>query len=122
MYNLDQKIEEYTEELFVDLGLTQIPEDEKAEVFARMREQFHKVILATLSGAVSPHDLSAIEHAMEQENYDELSKIIKRYPQFKNELEEKIQKEFDQIKFAIIEEQKHDRNEAGATPGGAAGQ
>lgn len=117
MYSLDQKIEEYTEEAFADLGLASLSEEKKADIFARIQEQFQKAILTTLRGAIRPEDLAAIEGALEQENFEALTAALKRHPQFREELEKKIQKEFDQIKLTIAEEQKNGQDEPGGLSG-----
>lgn len=113
-YDLDKKLDEYSEELFVDLGLTGLPEEQKADIYARLEERLHHVILNTLTPALSGAEVSKLKLALEQEDYRGLSKILKKHPQFKTELEEKIQKEFDQLKLTLAEEQKH----AGEKPGG----
>ncbi len=106
-YDLDKKLDEYSEELFVDLGLTALPEEEKADIYARLEERLHHVILNTLTPTLSSAEFAKINLALEQEDYRGLSKILKKHPQFKVLLEEKIQKEFDQLKLTVAQEQKH---------------
>ncbi len=106
--NLDKKIDEYSEQLFADLGLTNLPEEGKADIYARVQEHLHKSIQETLKSVLrSPHELVRIGAALEQENYKELSRILKKYPQYKTKLEEEVEKEFQNLKAIITEEQKY---------------
>ena len=118
MYDFDRRIDEYTEELFVDLGVTSLPEEKKAEIFARVQEHLRKVILEVSAQVLSHKELAKIKQGLEQENYHEVGKILKRRGQFKSELEDKIDSEFNQLKLKIIEEQKDVGNTRGNSPAG----
>ena len=109
MYHLGEIIDEYTEELFVDLGLTTLPEEKKADLFARIEEHLHKVILDTLAPILGKKYLREIEDALEQENYQALGKIMKRFPLYQDLLEDKIEEEFKKLKKTIIREHLHAR-------------
>ena len=106
MYDFDKKIDGNTEELFLDLGLSTLPEEKKAEIFARVQEHIHKVILAVFVKVLSPKELARIKQALEQENYHGVGRILRKYGQFKAEFEDKIDNEFNQLKQTITEEQK----------------
>jgi len=107
MYDFEKKIDASTEELFLDLGLSGLPEEKKAEIFARVQDHIHKVILEVFGKALKSRELARIKQALEQENYHGVSRILKKHGQLKNDLEDKIDKEFDQLKQTITEEQKH---------------
>ena len=47
-YDLEQKIEDYSGELFADLGLATLTEDDKADLYARVQEHLHQVIVEIL--------------------------------------------------------------------------
>ncbi len=104
---LDKKIDEYSEQLFVDLGLTNLPEDQKADIYARVQEHLHKSIQETLRPVLNDARMGLVNAALEQENYKELRRILKKYPQYKTKLEEEVEKEFQNLKSIIAEEQKH---------------
>lgn len=110
MYNLDKKIDEYSEELFTDLGLTALPEEAKADIYARVQEHLHRVIIDTLSPLVRPADAGRIKSVLDHEDYHALDRVLKRYPQFKDEVETKIDQEFTNLKQIITEEQQHAGN------------
>ena len=102
--------------MFVDLGLTSLPEEQKAEIFARVQDHIRKVIMEVFAKVLSQKESARMKQALEQENYHGVGRILKKYGQFKNELEDKIDKEFDQLKQTITEEQKH-----AGTPGNSYG-
>ena len=110
MHNLDKKIDEYSEELFSDLGLTGLPEEAKADIYARVQEHLHRVIVDTLSPLVGPSDAGRIKSALDHEDYHALDAVATRYPQFRDELQAKIDQEFANLKQTISEEQKHAGN------------
>jgi|SRR3989338_7381526 len=107
MKNFDKKIEEYSEELFVDLGLSALSEEKKADIYARLQEHFHKTILNTVAGKVKSGDLEKIQKALDQEDYEALADILRKYAQFQNALDEKIEQEYNGLKLIIAEEQKN---------------
>ena len=113
--HLDKKIDEYSDELFLDLGLVSLPEEQKADIYARLQDHLHRVILQTLSKVLSAAEIERIKTTLEQEDYKSLSKIFKKYPQFLKELGSKVQEEFDRLKVIIREEQKHAREPSGAS-------
>lgn len=109
MYNLDKKIDEYSEELFTDLGLTALPEEAKADIYARVQDHLHRVIIDTLSPLVRPADAGRIKIALGHEDYRALDIVVRRYPQFKDEVQTKIDQKFVNLKQIIAEEQQHAR-------------
>lgn len=104
---MDKKIEEFSEELFTDLGLSALPEEQKADIYARLQQHLHKVITMILSKVLSQSELEQLYKALEQENYRYLRKVIKKYPQLSAPLEEKIRQEFDNLKSLINKEQSY---------------
>lgn len=108
---LDKKIDEFGDELFVDLGLTALPEERRAEIYARLEDHLHQVIIAHLSKILDKRTLRAIENALEQEDYRQLKRILKKYPQHASALEDKVNLEFDRLKLTIAKEQKNAERE-----------
>ena len=106
-YNLEKQVDEYSEELFLDLGLAAVPEEEKAEIYARLQEHLHKVILDTLRPALKRQDTAGLERALEEENYHRLDKILKRHPGNKELLEKNLDRAFQNLKLIMTEEQKN---------------
>ncbi|MDP3740885.1 MAG: hypothetical protein Q8R08_00990 [bacterium] len=104
---LDKKIDEYSDELFLDLGLVNLPEDQKAEIYARLQDHLHNVILQSLAKVISHVELGEIRQVIDQEDYPRLSMLLKNYPQHTVDLKERIQEEFDRLKLIIAEEQKN---------------
>lgn len=104
---LDKKIDQYSDELYTDLGLMDWPEEQKAEIYARIEDHLHKVILETLGKVLKAKETRAIRSVLEQEDYARLAGILKHYPQHAAALEQKVQEEFDRLKITITEEQKH---------------
>lgn len=107
MKNLDKKIEEYSEELFADLGLMALPEEKKADIYARLQEHFHKAILNAAVGKLSDKDLKTTQTALEQEDYAVLAECLRKYTGLQTELEDKIEQEYNALKLIIAEEQKN---------------
>lgn len=107
MVDLGKKIDEYSEEVFVDLGLTALPEERKAEIFARLQDHLHQAILKELNPLIRSSDLANISAALEEENYQTVDRILKRYPLYKQRLESKIEREFQKLKSILGEEQLH---------------
>ena len=108
---LDKKIDQYSDELYVDLGLIDLPEDKKAEIYARLQDHLHRVILDTLSKVLHTKRIKEIEALMEQEDYGKLAKVLRKYPQHAEQLEQKVQDEFDKLRVTILEEQQHAKAE-----------
>lgn len=104
---LGRKIDEFSDELFVDLGLVSLPEEKKAEIYARLQDHLHSVILGSLAKVLSQIQLSEIQAAVDQEDYRRLNKLLKKYPQHLAGLEAKVQQEFDKLKLTIAKEQKN---------------
>lgn len=109
MYDLEKKIDDYTDTLFIDLGLTNLPEENKADIFARVQDHLHKALLETLAPVIRAQELARISDALEQENYQLLSKILEHYPQYKDKIENKIESEMQSLKLIITEEQKNEQ-------------
>jgi len=109
-YDLEKKIEDFSEEIFTDLGLATLSEDDKADVYARVQDSLHKVILAELRPLLPKEALSEIRLAIEQEDYYALDSILDQYPQFKETLDDKIDEDLENLKSTISEEQSHAGN------------
>ena len=107
MLDFAKKINEYSEELFADLGMAALPEEKKADIYARVQDHIHVVILNVLREIVEPYKLFKIRQAMDEENYVELQKVLDKHPEAKNNLEEKIDSEFSKLKLIVAEEQKN---------------
>lgn len=104
---LGEKIDQYSDELFADLGLATLSEEEKADIFARLEEHLHKVILEMIASVATAHELAKIEQALDGENYREVGRLLEQFKELKNKLEQKIEQEFQILKLTIAEEQKH---------------
>jgi|SRR3990167_9979769 len=104
---LNEKIDEYSEGLFVDLGLSDLPEDRKAEIYARVQDHLHQVMFSMLAPHIGPAEISDLRLAVEAEDYDKLEKILNRHPQYRAELETTMEQEFNNLKNVIAEEQKN---------------
>lgn len=111
-YDLEKKIEEYSEEVFVDLGLATLSEDVKADLYARVQEHLHKVIISVLEPLIAPEELAKVQQALDQEDYHAVNTSLARYPQYKEALETKIDEEFNKLKLTMTEEQKNAGNSA----------
>ena len=106
-YDLEKKIDEYSSELFADLGLASLPEDDKADLFARLEDHLHRVILAVLGPVLNQDEFLKIKQGIDHEDYHALDEVLSANPQYKNELEAKIDVEFNKLKLTITEEQKN---------------
>ena len=109
MYQLDKKIDEYSESLFTDLGLSNLKEEEKADIYARVQEHIHSIMFQTLTPVISAKDITSIREHIAQENYRKLEEVLHRYPKAHEQLEKKIQDEYNNLKTIISEELKHGR-------------
>lgn len=120
--NVAQKIEEFTEELFVDLGLTMLPEEKKADIFARVEEHFRRAIIGSLRALSPGTDLSRLERALAEERTELLDRALRKYPQHRQAVENKIEEELQKLKLIIAEEQKNGQAvSSGEAARGAAG-
>lgn len=109
MKDLDQKISGYSEELFLDLGLTRASEDEKADMYARIQDHMHEFIMKNLVHVFSTDDIEQINMSLEQEDYETLAHILDTKPVFKQSLEVRLDEEFASLKNIITEEQKNNQ-------------
>ena len=109
MYKLDKKIDEYSESLFTDLGLATLSEDEKADIYARVQDHLHSLMFQTLSPVIPVKDMNALRQRVIEEDYRKLENVLARYPDVKEELEEKIEEEYNNLKSIISEEHEHGR-------------
>jgi len=110
-YDLEQKIEDYSEELFNDLGVATLTEDDKADLYARVQEHLHKVIVEILRPFLPAGEIAKIKQSVDQEDYHALDQVLSAHPQYKDTMEAKIDEEFEKLKLTIAEEQRN----AGAT-------
>ncbi|OGE76935.1 MAG: hypothetical protein A3C85_01345 [Candidatus Doudnabacteria bacterium RIFCSPHIGHO2_02_FULL_48_21] len=108
-YDLEQKIEDYSEELFIDLGLATLTEETKADLFARVQNHLHQVIAEIVKQYLPAPDVTKINQALSEEDYRALDVVLKNYPQYKEQLETKIDEEFAKLKQTISEEQTNAR-------------
>ncbi|OGE79215.1 MAG: hypothetical protein A2751_04450 [Candidatus Doudnabacteria bacterium RIFCSPHIGHO2_01_FULL_46_14] len=106
-YDLEQKIEDYSEELFSDLGLASLSEDDKADLFARVQEHLHQVIVEVLRPLLPAPEITKMKQSLNQEDYHALDLVLAAYPQHKEAMEAKIDEEFEKLKLTIAEEQKN---------------
>ena len=109
-YDLEKTIEDFSEEIFADLGLASLTEDDKADVYARVQARLHHVILRELAQVAPSDSMGKIRGAMEQEDYHALDALLEQYPQYQETLQAKIDEELAKLKFTISEEQKHAGN------------
>ena len=107
MYDLEQKIEDYSRELFVDLGVSNLSEDQKADLYARVQEHFHKVMVEAFSRILNPKELDRLIESLDQEDYEFLKNILQRHPEITPNVEDKIEQEFGRLKMAITKEQEN---------------
>lgn len=114
-YDLSKKIDEYSEELYFDLGLTGLAEEQKADLYARIQDHLHAVILEAAIEVLRPRELQDLRSGFEQEDYRGLGRILKNHPEFAKDFDEKIKEELGKLKLTIAEEQKHAAGE-GAPP------
>lgn len=106
MYDLAKKMDEYSDELFLDLGLITSPEEQKADIYARLQDHLHSVVLASFKKVLNRKEMTKLRTALEQEDYRRLNEILKLHPKQQAELEQKIQSEYDRLKLIISKEQK----------------
>lgn len=118
MEHLDAIIEEYSEELFADLGLVALPEEKKAEIYARLEDHLHKLILDTLTPLISADEIAQVKLSLEEEDHHRLEKIFKRFPQHRANLEQKIREELRNLTLIISEELENDNREQISNAGG----
>lgn len=107
MYDLDRKINDYSEELFLDLGLVSLSEEKKADIYARVKDHLHQFLLSNLGSVFSPAEVESIHAALEQEDYEALDLVLKTQENFKRDLEQEIDQEFKTLKLTIVEEQRN---------------
>lgn len=107
MYDLGKEIDEYSEELFADLGPVPLPEEKKADIYARLKERLHRVIANTFEPVLKAEEFNRIHQALDQEDYRSLARILKRYSQFISALKGRVESEFKNLKLTIAEEQKN---------------
>ena len=109
MYQLDKKVDEYSESLFTDLGLSNLQEEEKADIYARVQEHIHSIMFETLTPIISAKAIASIREDIAEENYRNLEEVLHRYPKAREHLEKRIQTGYNNLKNIISEELKHGR-------------
>lgn len=109
--NLAEKIDNYTDELYADLGLVEMTDEQKAHVFARVEEHLYQAISSGLS-YVESKDKKELQVALEQQNYSAAMEVVARYPASAHLVEKAVDRELKKIKFLIIEEQNNARETA----------
>ena len=115
--NVAQKVEEFTEELFVDLGLAALPEEKKADIFARVEEHFRQAIIGSLRELTPRADVSRLERALSEERTEALDRLLSKYPQHRQAVENKIEEELQKLKLIIAEEQNDGQGDPPRDPG-----
>ena len=108
-YDLEKKIDDYSAELFTDLGLASLSEEGKADLYARLEEHLHRAILSVVRPLVEAAEIIKINQALDHEDYYAVGEVLRSYPQYKNNLESKIDEEFNKLRLIIVEEQKNAR-------------
>ena len=97
MNDLEEKIEEYADGLFEDLGFTDLPEERKAEIFARVEEHLHNVIVDELSRDLDAVKMEVLKKALSQQDYKVASGVLDMAEK-KVVLENRIERELNQLK------------------------
>ena len=105
MYDLEQKIEDYSGELFVDLGVSSLSEEQKADLYARVQEHFHKVMIDLFSPVLNSAQLHQLVESLDQEDYEFLKNVLQKHPEISANLEDRIEREFSRLKLTITQEQ-----------------
>jgi len=108
MNDLEEKIEEYADGLFEDLGFSDLPEERKAEIFARVEERLHKVIVDELSADLDSSKMEILKKALSQQDYKIASGILDMTEK-KDILKRRIERELNQLKKVIEKEQRYVR-------------
>lgn len=116
MTNLGEKIDKYADELFTDLGLVDLPEDQRADIFARIEERFEQVVISEISDIISISDRAELKQAFDEQDYEAVERVLNRYPQRLSRLEHKVDLELNRLKDLIAAEQKN--VERAGTPSG----
>jgi len=111
MEDLGHKIEEYVDELFDDLGPTELPEDKKADIFARVEERLHKLILNRAGPGLPRDKAGALASALQQQDYAAADKLLKLASNDTNSLNRAIDQEMKEFKQIIEKEQKYERHD-----------
>ncbi len=106
-YDLEKRIDDYSAELFADLGLASLSEEGKADLYARLEDHLHRVIISVLRPLVDDGKIAKLKQALDHEDYHPAGEILRAHPQYKNDLESKIEEEFNRLKLTIAEEQKN---------------
>ena len=109
MNDLEEKIEEYADGLFEDLGFTDLPEERKAEIFARVEEHLHNVIVDELSRDLDAVKMEVLKKALSQQDYKVASGVLDMAEK-KVVLENRIERELNQLKAVIKREQRYARD------------
>jgi hypothetical protein len=107
MGELKEQLDKYTEELFDDLELEDLPEERQADLFARVEEHLRDVIIAETQGELTHAEQEDLRGAFDRQNYKAVEKILERYPSKRAVLERKIEMELKKLRNTIVEEQQN---------------
>ena len=109
MTDLTEKIEKYTDGLFEDLGPTELSEERKADIFARVEERLQKVIISEAQRELPLKQRDILNKALEQQDYVVVSGMLNLSEERKARLENKIEHELNQLRSVIRKEQRYVR-------------
>jgi len=106
MRELNKRIEEFSEELYADLSPVPLPEEVKADIYARIEERLHQVIKEAAVSKISSSELEVVKNSLDHEDYGKLSDTLGRHAELTAEIQEKIEQELKNLKTLIQQEQK----------------
>ena len=110
---LGEKIEDYVDELFSDLGLVDLPEEQKAQVFARVEERLHQVVMEKVKADLPTGQFEVLKKALEQQDYKVAAGILDLSPEKKTVLEKSVEHELNNLRGVIAKERRYAREESG---------
>ena len=116
MRELNKRIEEFSEELYVDLSPVSLPEEVKADIYARIEERLHQVIMDMVSPKLGPQGSGAIKDALDHEDYPGLADLLARHDKLTKEVQDRIEEELKNLKATISQEQQHAGQAEPGTP------
>ena len=116
MREFNKRIEEFSEELYADLSPVPLPEEVKADIYARIEERLHQVIMDIVSPKLGSVGSSAIKDALDHEDYPRLSDMLSRHDKLTQEVQHRIEEELKNSKVTISQEQQHAGQAEPGTP------
>ena len=107
MSDLEKKIDELSDSLFLELNLKPTTEESKAEIFAHIQDALHKVIFDTYEAVLKSEEKQLVKRCLEGENYNALEDVFRKYPKLEEELEQKLPLVLGQLKEIFVKEQEN---------------